>query len=322
MPRPRILVTVPIGHLARTRAILEAAGDVTYADHPSREETARLARDADAIFPNTKTRLDAAILDAAPGLKLICTPSTGTDHIDKPECARRGVQVLSLTKDMHILETITSTAEHAFGLTLNVVRNMPWSFDHVREGGWDYTLFRGRELQGRTVGIVGYGRLGRMYSRFARGFDMKVLAHDPFVKVADPWVEQVGLDELLRRSEIVTLHVHLTDETRSMVDKTWFDRMNGAYFINTSRGGLVREADLIAALDSGKVKAAGLDVLDGEIDGDTSAHPLVAYARTHRNVMITPHCGGMSIDGQEKAFTHAAGKLADFFAKAGVDARR
>lgn len=316
MTRPKILVTVPIGHLRRTREILESAGEVVYRDHPPREELLALAKDADAIFPNTKTMLDAALLDASPRLRIICTPSTGTDHIDKEQCARRGVAVLSLTKDFDVLETITSTAEHAFGLMLSVVRNMPWSHQHVLEGGWDYTRFRGRELQGRTVGIVGYGRLGRMFSRFCRGFDMKVLAVDPFVRIEDEWVEQVELDALLRRSEIISLHVHLTKDTREMVDWSWFERMSGVYLINTSRGCLIREADLIRALDAGRVKAAGLDVLCGEIDGDTSAHPLVRYAREHRNLMITPHCGGMSIDGQEKAFTHAAGKLARFLSEA------
>jgi D-3-phosphoglycerate dehydrogenase len=313
--KPLILATVPIGHLKRTQAILESAGEVIYLDHPSLARIKPLLPRVNAIFPNTKMLLDRRVIDLAPQLELICTPSTGTDHIDKAYCAKRGVKVMSLTRDMKVLRTITSTAEHAFGLTLNAVRNMPWSFDHVRAGGWDYTLFRGRELQGRTVGIVGYGRLGSMYSRFARGFGMTVLAHDPFKKIKDRWVEQVSLDALLRRSEIVTLHVHLTPETREMVDKSWFRRMKGAYFINTSRGCLVNEKDLLKALDAGNVKAAGLDVLCGEIEGDTSRHPLVRYARTHKNVMITPHCGGMSIDGQEKAFTHAAGKLAAHFAR-------
>lgn len=312
--RPKILVTVPVDHLRETCRLLESAGRVVYADHPSRRETLRLVRDADAVFPNTKLLLDREVMDAAPRLRLICTPSTGTDHIDKAYAAARGIKVLSLTKDMALLKTITSTAEHAFGLTLNVVRNMPWSFDSARRGEWDYTRFRGRELQGRTVGIVGYGRLGSMYSRFARGFDMKVLAHDPFVRIKDRWVEQVGLDALLKRSEIVTLHVHLAAETRGMVDASWFRRMRrGVYFVNTSRGGLVDERALLAALRSGKVRAAGLDVLDGEIEGDMSRHPLIRYARTNDNLMVTPHCGGMSYDGQEKAFTHAAAKVSDFF---------
>jgi D-3-phosphoglycerate dehydrogenase len=308
------LVTAPIDHLPETRRVLEAAGEVLYFDHPPRKEILPLLADVDAIFPNTKMMLDQEIVDAAPKLKVISTPSTGTDHIDKDYCARRGVEVLSLTKDLSVLETITSTAEHAFALTLDIVRNMPWSYQSVLEGGWDYTKFRGRELQGRVVGIVGYGRLGKMYARFARGFDMKVLATDPNVKIAEPWVEQVSLDELLKRSEIITLHVHLRPETRRMVDRSWFERMRpGVYLINTSRGGLIDDEALLAALESGKVKGAGLDVLEGEIEGDMSRHPVVQYARTHRNIIITPHCGGMSIDGQQKAFTHAARKLARFF---------
>jgi D-3-phosphoglycerate dehydrogenase len=117
---------------------------------------------------------------------------------------------------------------------------------------------------------------------------------------------------MLKRSDIITLHVHLNDDTMFMVDKSWFDKMNGVYLINTSRGGLIRDEDLIEALRSGKVKAAGLDVIYGEVDGDVASHPLVEYARNNRNLMITPHCGGMSYDGQEKAFTHAARKLAEY----------
>lgn len=307
-----ILATVPVDHLKRTREILENAGEVVYTDHPSREDIYPILDKITAIFPNTMMLLDKDIIDRATNLKVIATPSTGTDHIDKDYCRKKGVMVQSLTNDLKVLETITSTAEHAFTLTLNIVRNTPWSFDSVRKGEWDYTKFRGRELQGRVVGIVGYGRLGHMYSRFARGFDMKVLAYDPYKEVTDSWVEQVELDELLLRSEIITLHVHLNDETKFMVDRTWFDRMKGTYLINTSRGGLIDERDLLTALESGRVRTAGLDVLYGEIEGDVASHPLVAYAKTHNNLMITPHCGGMSYDGQEKAFTHAAKKLAEY----------
>jgi len=304
-----ILVTVPMEHLPEARGVLDESGRVIYTDHPSRNEILPLLPEVDAIFPNTKMMLDAAIINASPRLKVICTPSTGTDHIDKNYCKARGVEVLSITRDYELLKTITSTAEHAFGLMVNVVRNMPWSYDSVREGDWDYTRFRGRELQGRVLGIVGYGRLGTMMSRFARAFDMEVLAFDPYVVVPDDWVTQVDLDELLARSEIISLHVHLTPETYGMVDRSWFDRMGGTYLVNTSRGCLIDEAALLDALEDGRVKAAGLDVICGEIEGDTRAHPLVQYASSHSTLMITPHCGGMSYDGQEKAFRFAAQKL-------------
>lgn len=317
MSHRTILATVPIDHLARTCAILERVGEVIYTDHPQRDELLPLLHRVDAIFPNTKMMLDRDIIDAAPRLKLICTPSTGTDHIDKVYCEQKGITVLSLTHDYSLLETITSTAEHAFGLMLCVVRNMPWSFDSVRTGEWDYTKFRGRELQGRVLGIVGFGRLGRMMSRFADAFDMQVLAYDPHVTVTDAWVEQVERDALLDRSEILSLHLHLTPDTHRMIDRTWFDRMHGTYLVNTSRGCVIAEEDLLHALQSGRIRAAGLDVLCGEIEGDMGRHPLIQYARTHSNLMITPHCGGMSYDGQEKAFTFAAAKLARFF---GVEA--
>lgn len=311
--RIKILVTVPVDHLKQTCQILENIGEVIYVDHPSRESILSIVKDVDAIFPNTKMMLGKEIIDAAKKLKVICTPSTGTDHIDLKYCDKKEIDVLSLTKDFGILETITSTAEHAFAMMLNILRNIPWSSNPATLGEWDYTKFRGREAQGRIVGIIGYGRLGKMFSRFAKGFDMKVLAYDPYVTVSDNWVKQVNLDELLKRAEIITLHVHLNDETRFMVDKSWFNKMNGVYLINTSRGCLINEKDLIDALDSGRVKAAGLDVLCGEIEGDMGKHPLVKYVQTHSNLLITPHCGGMSFDGQEKAFSYAAAKLKKYF---------
>lgn len=314
--KPKILVTIAMEHLPESRAILEKGAGVTYADHLSRRELLRLIPAFDAIVPNLQQRIDREIIDAGKRLKIIATPSTGTDHIDCAYAESRGITVQSLKSDYDVLKNITSTAEQAFLLMMACLRKLPFAFDAVKDGKWTSAQWRGRELAGRLVGIVGYGRLGEIFSRFARGFSMRVIACDPFKKIADPWVEQVKMDELLKRSEIITIHVHLTPETRGLVGAREFALMrDGVYLVNTSRGALIDEKAFLSALESGKIACAGIDVLANELEGSIAKEPLVQYARRHKNLIITPHIGGFTYDAQEKAFRHAARKLMAFLGK-------
>jgi len=300
-----------MGHLPACRAILERAAAVMYAEPRSRAELIRLIPSADALVPALNQRIDRRVLDAAPRLTVIATPSTGTDHIDLAAARSRGIEVQSLKDDPDLLRTITSTAEHAFLLMLACLRRLPFAFDDVKRGRWRAADWRGREAAGRTVGIVGYGRLGAIFSRLALGFGMKVIACDPFKKITDPWVEPAPMGALLKRAEIVTLHVHLTPETRGLIGVRELARLRpGAVLINTARGALVDERALLRALESGRLAAAGLDVLARELEGRAARDPLVRYARTHANLILTPHVGGCTVDAQEKAFRRMAEKLA------------
>lgn len=306
----KILVTNQMEHLPVVRGILGENAEVNYHPAPSDKELLELISDVDAIVTNLQQRITPEVIDAAKKLKIIATPSTGTDHIDIPYAERRGLIVQSLKTDYDVLKTITSTSEHAFLLMLAALRKLPFAFDSVREGNWSREKYRGREAEGRVVGILGYGRLGEIFSRFAKGFGMEVIAFDPCKTISDDWVEQVDFGELLSRSEIITIHVHLTDETEKMINREVFNKMrDGVYLVNTSRGGLIDEAALIEALETGKVACAGLDVLANELDGDTPNDPLVKYAKSHENLIISPHVGGCSYDAQEKAYKHVAEKL-------------
>ena len=310
----KILLTIPIEHLPGVKQMLERNAEVTYLDFPSKEELLNLVGQYDALIPNLAMKLDSEILDAATSLRLIATPSTGTDHIDLEYAAERGIEVQSLKHDYGALKQITSTAEHAFLLLLSIVRKLPFAFDAVRQGSWDNIPFRGRELQGRVYGILGYGRLGEIVSRYAHAFDMPVIAHDPNRKITDPWVEPVSFEGLLGRAEIISIHIHLTPETTKLLSKDQFDLMrDGVYIVNTSRGAIIDEAVLLAALKSGKVAGAAVDVIADELDGNISNHPLVQYAKNSSNLIITPHIGGVTIDSQRKAFTHTVNKLFSFF---------
>jgi D-3-phosphoglycerate dehydrogenase len=256
------------------------------------------------------------VLAKAHHLKVICTASTGTNHIDKEYAKQRGIAVLSLTTDMDVIGKISSTAELAFGLMLAALRYIPAATEHVKKGKWDYTKFIGRQLDFLTIGVVGYGRLGTFFTRYARAFGSRVLVYDPYVKVksADKGIVQVhSIDKLLTACDVIALHVHVTPETTNMVNKKWFTKMKkNVVLVNTSRGEIINEKDLLQFLTTHPQAMIAADVIAGEIKSKT-ASPLRQYAKRAHNALLTPHIGGMTIEGQTIAYGHAAKKLANFF---------
>jgi D-3-phosphoglycerate dehydrogenase len=182
---------------------------------------------------------------------------------------------------------------------------------HTVNGGWSRDLFKGHELFGKTAGIVGYGRLGQLVGWYLGALGMKVVATDPKVTAAE--VPLIPLDELLAAADIVTLHVQLDASTVGMFGERQFSRMKaGALFVNTSRGELVDEAALERALGSGGLGGAALDVLCGENSAGMGSHPLVAYARCHDNLLITPHIGGCTDESMRKCEEFMAGRVAEW----------
>ena len=265
--------------------------------------------DYDILVPRLEHEIDLALLDAAPRLAVIATPSTGTDHIAVAEAQRRGIRIVSIKDDREFLDTVQSTAELAWLLILACNRNLRACLKQVDDGGWERQAVRGHDLIGRTLGIVGYGRLGRMVSRFAHAFRMNVIAADP-QRVSDDWVRQMPLAQLLTEADIITLHVHLTDQTRGMIGAEQFSQMKpGVFLVNTSRGDLIDEDAMVEALRSGRLGGAGLDVVCCERQADRAQRPLFGYAAEHDNLIITPHVGGCTLEGQHKATLFFAAKL-------------
>ena len=242
-------------------------------------------------------------IDMAPALKVIASNTTGVPHIDVDYAVRRGIRVISLKNEASFLESITPTAEMTWALILGIVRKVPWSFQEVCSGEWERRNFGGRTMLSRmAIGIVGLGRLGKMVARTARSFGMKVLNYDPFVTMEGEGLHKsVSLDDLVSQSDIVSVHIPMEPQNAALFDRARFARFrDGAYFINTSRGEIVNSEDLRMALVSGKLAGAAVDVLDGEfVPGfkhHVGDHPLVQYARTHDNLLITPHIGGSTVD--------------------------
>lgn len=268
----------------------------------------------DAYLASMKVRLTREVITRAPRLRVVVTPSTGLDHLDLEAMRERGIALLSLKEETDFLDSVTATAEMAWTLMLAVARRLPWAFDAAKRGHWSRDAFRGRQLSGKTLGILGYGRLGRIMSQYARGFRMNVIAADVRAVEPEPWVRMVDVETLLREADVLSIHIHLTDENRGFLNAQRLAMMKpGSFLVNTSRGAIIDEAALRQALEHGPLAGAGLDVIDGEWRPDMAAHPLIAYAREHENLVISPHLGGVTFESQAMTYRFIVGKLFDWF---------
>jgi D-3-phosphoglycerate dehydrogenase len=291
--------------------VLREASDLVLADL-DRPGLLRAAREADILWVRLRHQIDAELLAAVPRLRLIATPTTGLNHIDLVEAERLGIRVLSLRGETEFLRDVRATAEHTLCLTFALLRHTMAAAAHVRQGGWDRDGFWGHELYGKTAGIIGYGRLGRIVARYLGAFGMRVLATDPYVDggTVETDVQLVPLEILLREADLVSLHVNLNAETHGFFTRSQFAAMKrGAWFVNTARGELVDESALLEALRSGHVSGAALDVLSGECSAGMGSHPLVQYAREHDNLLITPHLGGCTHESMAKTELFLARKI-------------
>ena len=309
----QILIAESDGFSPEALARLRAGADVITADL-DREGLLAAIPEADVLWVRLRNRIDAEVMAAAPRLRCIVTATTGLNHIDLAEAQQRGIIVLSLQGQGEFLRTVRATAEHTLALALALVRKLPPAAAHVAAGGWDRDRFKGNELYGKTAGIVGYGRLGRIVAQYFVALGMEVLGADPNVDSADAEssIRLVGVDELLSQSDLVSLHVNLCDETEQFFGRREFGLMkSGAWFVNTARGELIDEAALLEGLRSGALAGAALDVISNETAAGCGSHPLVRYAREHENLLLTPHIGGCTVESIEKTEIFLADKVAE-----------
>tara|TARA_R110000851_G_scaffold167487_2_gene313157 strand:- start:745 stop:1665 length:921 start_codon:yes stop_codon:yes gene_type:complete len=301
----RILCLTPINHLNKVYNYLNSFGRVDYLpDSPTniiRDMVSTLNYDVIFCNPNKQNyMLDEYILKHFNGT--ILTASTGLNHIDTNYCKQRGIKVLSHKNDIRFLNDLPSTAELAFGLMSSILRNIPSSFDDVKKGNWDYDSHMGHQLKDKTIGIIGYGRLGKMMTDYCYAFGMNALPYDPYKFDAD-------FELLLKMSDVISLHVHANDETKHMINKKVLGKMkNNSYIVNTSRGEIVNEHDIVEALRSGKLKGYATDVIEDEY-GNRENSPILNGVKEGLNILVTPHIGGMTWEGQQKAYMWSISKL-------------
>lgn len=269
--------------------------------------------DCDAILDAyMRVNFPAERLEKAAKLKLFLTATTGADHIDAALLEQRDIPLLTLKGQTEVLRNITPAAELSWLLLLSCARRLRAALQEPLAGQWDRNKFPGIMLRGKTLGIIGCGRIGQWMSRYAAAFGMHCLGYDPHLEEWPEGVEKTDLKTLLKGADFVTTHVHLSEETRHLLGADEFKVIkSGAALINTSRGDVIDETALLAALVEGRVGAAGLDVLTGE--PDIATHPLVEYARSHDNLVITPHIGGFSPDALEYVLAFSCRRILEFF---------
>jgi D-3-phosphoglycerate dehydrogenase / 2-oxoglutarate reductase len=256
----------------------------------------------DAIVVRSATKLTADVLSRAERLKVIGRAGVGVDNVDVEEATRRGIVVANAPES-----TVVSAAEHTIGLLVALSRNIPQAHAALKQGRWERGRYGGIELEGKTLGVLGFGRIGQQVARRALGLGMRVVAYDPFVareRFRELGVERVDTpDEAYAAAEFVTLHLPLTDETRGAVGSDAFARMrDGVRLINAARGELVDESALLNALRSGKVAAAALDVFPAE--------PYEGPLLELDNVVVTPHLAASTEEAQDRAGVIVAEQVA------------
>lgn len=313
--KPKILHAEADGWAEAARRRLEEVAEVEAASLDRPALLARLAP-VEALIVRLGHQVDQELLAAAPRLRYLASATTGLDHVDLAAATRRGVTVLSLRGESDFLDQVPATAEFTWALLLALLRHLPWAAADAAQGNWRRELFRGRELAGRRLGLVGLGRVGRQVAGYGLAFGMEVAAFDPAPARLVPGVLMcASLEQLLSRSEILCLHAPLDDSTRGLIGERELGLLpSGAYLVNTARGGLVGEEALVAALESGHLAGAALDVIDHERDeAARRAGPILRYLREKGGdgrLLLTPHLGGATFDSMARTETFIADKLA------------
>lgn len=295
--RPRVLVAEKIGESAIE--LLRERFEVDLGAGWTREQLARRIGKYDGILIRSATKLDAELISGATRLRVVGRAGVGVDNVDVAAATKRGIIVANAPQS-----NVITAAEHTMALLLGLARNIPQAHASLTGGAWERARFSGVELYGKALGILGFGRIGQLVAQRAKGFGMRVIAFDPFVgteRYREVGVEQAqSSDELYATADFITLHLPTSPETVGWLNAQALAKCRrGVRILNVARGPLIVEADLIAALDSGRVAGAALDVFGSE---PVTEHPLFHYP----NVIVTPHLGASTAEATDRAGYQAA----------------
>lgn len=288
--------------------------DVEIADIYDKALLIEKLSDVEVLFVRLRFKIDKDIFENAPELKYILSATTGLDHIDVNYFEKRGGTIISLKGETTFLSAIPSTAEHTWALLLALIKKIPSSFAHVKEGQWNRNLFKGNNLKGKKIGILGLGRVGKQVAQFAIIFEMKVAYFDICAIKTDHQSFQTP-QELFKWADIVTIHIPYTIENENFVNKELLSHtMSHIMLINTSRGGVLDENSVAQLLRQGKIKGVAVDVLKKEMDGSTiSSNPLVLLAKENYNVIVTPHIAGATYESMALTEEYVTNKFINLF---------
>lgn len=313
-----LLCTAPLDFALDLKARIQSKFNLVYKNQATLDQTLSLLSEFNPVAwicnPCPSYYINSSLLDSASNLRTLVTPSTGTNHIDVKYATQKNILVSSL-RNSSAVQDIVASSEFTFTLMLSVVRKMIMAQSIVSSGGWRNVedRLRARELKELTLGIVGCGRIGSNLAKYSTALGMTIYSFDPFLSESqrgDSIRKSVkflpDIYQLARVSDVVCICVHLDDSTRKMIDKQFFETMKkGSVFINTSRGDVINEEDLLNALKNNHISAAGLDVLSHEDLLPGYDHPLIEFSKTDARLTITPHIAGLTTDSEVKAQTYA-----------------
>ena len=308
--KPKVLISDKMSKQAEE--IFKNRGvDVTIKTDLKPEELREVIKDYDGLAIRSSTKVTAEILSMAGGrLKVIGRAGIGVDNVDVPAATQNGVVVMNTPFGNSI-----TTAEHTIAMLMAMARQIPSANASTHAGKWEKSKYMGQELFGKTLGVIGCGNIGAIVADRAIGLKMKVIAYDPFLspeRAVEIGVEKVELEDIFKRADFITLHTPMTENTKGIINAAAIAKMKkGVRLINCARGGLIVEADLKAALDSGHVAGAALDVFEEE---PAKANPLFGMD----NVVCTPHLGASTVEAQENVALQVAEQMADFLLQGAV----
>lgn len=305
MSKGKILIVDELHPVFKERAI---ALGYEVDDEPlfTRAQTLAAISAYQGIAVRTKFRIDQELMAAAPSLKFIARAGAGLDNIDEAYATSRNITLLNAPEG-----NMDAVGEHAIGLLLSLMNNFRNADQEVRNGIWDREGNRGYELKGKTVGIIGYGFMGKSFAKKLSGFEVNVIAYDKYkTGFTDAYAKEVSMEEIVRQSDVLSLHIPLTAETRQMLNEEYlFHFRKPFFFINTARGEIVNTAAVLSAIKSGKILAAGLDVLEVEKFPALADQQWFSNLKDSGKVILTPHVGGWTFESYRKISEVLAEKL-------------
>ena len=295
---------------------LQQAGFQNEADFTSsKQEVEAKIENYHGIVIRSRFKIDKAFLDKATNLQFIARVGAGLESIDCDYATAKGIHLIAAPEG-----NANAVGEHAIGMLLSLFNNLNKANNEVKSGQWKREANRGHELEGKTIGIIGYGNMGKSFAKKLRGFDVTVLCHDILPNMGDSNANQVSLSELQERADVLSLHTPWTPETDKMINADFINQFKKSFWlINTARGNSVVTADLVEALKSGKILGAGLDVLEYEklsfetlFEGEKPA--AFEYLLQAENVLLTPHIAGWTFESHQKLAQTIVDKIKGIYA--------
>lgn len=287
----------PYGYSEKAKALwIEKGFDYRAGSWKEIDQT-KTFQDVEVLIVRLQRKVTEQTLDKFPNLVKLVSATTGWDHIDISSLKARNIELVSLRGQDEFLKTIPSTAEHTWALLMALIRNIPKANEDVKSGNWNRDAFRGFELKGKTLGIIGYGRTGQRVASYADAFEMKVVFYDPYMSNTPKNHHRVNsLEELIQQSDVVSIHVHLSSETENLLSAEMINKLrHGAFLINTSRGKVWDEKAIVDRLEQGHIAGVAADVLQTELEDITNSS-LWQAQHENQNIIVTPHIGGATWD--------------------------